>query len=82
VENAVIFFLIYLPVIHKLSDFNKKDIRNLWYKAFLLEKNSYREIIKQQLYCCASEIRTCTPALVLVMGALEEIYGITLRWSK
>lgn len=29
-----------------------------------------------------SDILTCTPALVLVMGALEEIYGITLRWSK
>lgn len=28
---------------------------------------------------CASDILTCTPALVLVVGALDEMYGITLR---
>ncbi len=29
----------------------------------------------------ANEILICTPALVLVVGALDEIYGFTLRWS-
>lgn len=34
---------------------------------------------KALLYYCASEIRTLIPALVLVIGAEVEIYGITFR---
>lgn len=30
-------------------------------------------------YYCANEIRTFTPALVFVIGADVEIYGVTLR---
>ena len=33
-------------------------------------------------FYCASDMRICTPALVLVVGALDEMYGITFRWSK
>ena len=35
-----------------------------------------------KFHYCANEILNCSPALVLVLGALEEIYGVTLRWSK
>lgn len=31
---------------------------------------------------CASDIRICTPARVLVMGGEVEILGIVRRWSK
>ncbi len=31
---------------------------------------------------CASEIRTCTPALVLVTGAVVAIFGMILFCSK
>ena len=29
-----------------------------------------------------NEILICTPALVFTIGALDEIYGLTRRWSK
>ncbi len=28
---------------------------------------------------CASEIRSCTPARVLMVGALDDMYGVTRR---
>lgn len=30
----------------------------------------------------AREILTCTPALVSIVGAEDETYGFTRRWSK
>jgi len=41
-----------------------------------------QSLIPNTHFYCASEILSCTPALVLTMGAEEEIYGFTLRWSK
>ena len=33
-------------------------------------------------FYCASDILNAIPAFVFVIGALDDIYGITRRWSK
>ena len=45
-----------------------------------LMNTKYSERI--QKYYCVNDILTCKPALVFTMGALDEMYGLTLRCSK
>jgi hypothetical protein len=41
-----------------------------------------KENIKISCCYCVNDILTCKPALVFTIGALDEMYGLTLRWSK
>lgn len=68
-----------LTILHN-AVLNKKWLR----PALLLAqiKNPYGNggfFICGSFVYCASDILNCKPALVLVVGALEEMYGITLR---
>lgn len=48
---------------------------------FASRHNRDRSVANLKISCfyCVSDILTCKPALVLTMGALDEIYGLTLR---
>ncbi len=41
--------------------------------------HSFNSSKKPMIFYCASDILICTPALVFVVGALDEIYGVTFR---